>query len=83
MHEEMEQLTTQFSDEGISFPHEAMGDIEKSANVQALHAKVEGQLDRPQTESSTHIRHVGRQKRRRRGGAVEGHRQKGRILWIT
>lgn len=81
MHEEMEHLTTQFADQGISFPQEYEGGIEKSANVQELHAEAEGQLDWPQTESSTIVRHAGRKKRRRRGRAVERDRQEGRILW--
>ena len=81
MHEDMKHLTTQFADQGISSPHEAEGGTEKSANVQELHVEVEGQLDWPQTESPTAVRHARRQKRRRRGGATEGHRQEGRILW--
>ena len=59
---------TQSADQGISFPHEAEGGIKKGANVQALHAEAEGQLDWPQTESPTVVRHVGRKKGRRRGG---------------
>ena len=51
MHEKMEHLTSQFIDWVIPFPHEAEGGIEKSSNVQALHAKAEGQLDWPQIES--------------------------------
>jgi len=47
MHEKMEHTTPQLVDQRISFPHEAEGGIEKSANVQALHAKAEGQLDWP------------------------------------
>ena len=70
----MKHLASQFANQGILFPHEAEGGIEKSANVQTLHAKAEGQLDWPQIESSTHIRHAGSKKRRIREGAVEGHR---------
>jgi len=44
----------------MSFPHEAEGGIVKSANVQELHAEAEGQLDWPQTESRTAVRHAGR-----------------------
>lgn len=73
MHEKMEHPNSQFADQGIPFPHEVEGGIENSVNVQELHAKAEGQLSWPQTESPTPIRHVGRKKRRRRGGAVEGH----------
>jgi len=76
MHKKMEHPTPQLVDQIIPFPHEAEGGIEKSVNVQALHAKAEGQLDWPQTESSTHIRHAGRQKRRRREGTLEGHKKK-------
>jgi len=60
MHEKMEHPTPQSVDQGILFPHEAKGGIKKSANVQALHAKAKGQLDWPQTESCTHIRHARR-----------------------
>jgi len=60
MHEKMEHHTPQLLDQRIPFPHETEGGIGKSSNVQALHAKAEGQLDWPQTEFSTHIRHVGR-----------------------
>jgi len=74
MHEKMEHPTPQLADQGIPFPYEAKRGNEKRANVQVLHAKAEGQLDWPQTESSTHIRHARRQKIRRRGGAMEGHR---------
>jgi len=78
MHEKMEHPTPQLVDQRIPFPHDVEG-----GNVQALHEKAEGQLDWPQTESSTHIRHARRKKRRIREGAVEGHRQKGKILWRT
>ncbi len=44
MHEKIEHLTLKFAYQGIPFPHEAEGGIEKSANVQALHAKAEGQV---------------------------------------
>ena len=83
MLEEMEHLTTQSTDQGISFSYEAKGGIKKSANVQALHAMTKGQLDWPQAESSAPIRHARRQKRRIRGGVVEGHRQEDMILWHT
>ena len=63
MHEEMEHIATQFANQGISFPHEAEGGIEKSANVQALHVEAKGQVDWPQTKSPTTVRHAGRQKR--------------------
>jgi len=45
MHEKMEHPTPQLVDQRIPFPNEAERGIEKSANVQALHAMVEGQLD--------------------------------------
>ena len=73
MHEKMGHPAPQLVDQRIPFPNEAERGIEKSANVQALHAKAEGQLDWPQIESSTHISHATRQKRRRRR-AVEGHK---------
>ena len=45
MYEEMKHLTTQSTDQGISFSNEDERGIKESANVQALHAEVEGQLD--------------------------------------
>ena len=78
--EEMEHLTTQSANQGISFPHEDEGGIKKSVKVQALHAEVEGQLDWPQTKSPTTIRHARMQKRRRRVGAVGRDRHEGRII---
>jgi len=60
MHETMEHLTPQLTDQWIPLPHEAEKGIENSAHVQALEAKAEGQLDWPQIESSAHIRHNGR-----------------------
>ena len=60
MCEKMEDPTPQLADQRIPFSHKAKGGIEKSATVQALQAKAEGQLDWPQTESSTPIRHARR-----------------------
>ena len=42
MYEEMEHLTTQSADQGISFPNEDEGGIKESANVQALNAEAVG-----------------------------------------
>jgi len=64
----MEHLSSQFADQGILFPQEAKGGIEKCANIQALHGKAEAQMDWPQTESLTPLRHARKQKIRRRGG---------------
>jgi len=80
MYEEMEHLTTQSADQGISFPHEDERGIKESANVQTLHAEAKGQLDWPQTKSPTSVRHVGSQKRRRRVGTVGRDRQKRKNL---
>ena len=67
MYEEMEHLTV---DQGISFPNEDERGIKESANVQALHAEVEGQLDWPQIESPIVAMHARRQKIGRRETVV-------------
>ena len=62
MYEEMEHLTTQSKDQGISFPNEDEGGTKESTNVQALNAEAAGRFDWPQTEPTTVVRHVRRGK---------------------
>ena len=80
MYEEMEHLTTQSTDQGISFPNEDEGGTKEGADVQALNAEAAGQLDWPQTESTTTVRHARRENQRRRVEAVGRDRQKRRLL---
>jgi len=80
MYEEMEHLTTQSEDQGISFPNEDEGGTKESANVQALNAEAACQLDLPQTESTITVRHAVRENRRRRAEAIGRDRQKIRLL---
>lgn len=78
MYEEMEHLTTQSKDRGISFPNED-GGTKESASVQALNVEVSSQLDWPQTKSTTAVMHDRRKNQRRRVEVVGRDRQKIRL----